>query len=126
MHAPPLWSASRRACIVLGVAAAMVPSAGRSATLTIELPDVAHARRIAADYVCGGTRFSATYIEAGDTALAVLPVEGKTRVFALAPSGSGARYVSGFYVWWSKGRAGMLYDVRRSEETAILTCAQAP
>ena len=71
-------------------------------------------RRHAVTYDCGSAgRRKVTYVNAEGNALAILHVDGNRRIFVNVASGSGARYVSGIYVWWTKGREASLYDVTR-------------
>lgn len=60
-------------------------------------------------YSCDdGDALSVQYVNAGANALAILPIDGEDRIFVNAVSASGARYVSGAYVWWTKGNAATL------------------
>lgn len=77
------------------------------ATLSVPLgPD---ARVIPSRYACeGGDPFPVQYIEAEPNSLALLPIDGQQRIFVGVISGSGARYVSGPFEWWSKGDEAIL------------------
>lgn len=44
--------------------------------------------------------FSVEYINGAGNSLAILPVHGKSLIFANVISGSGARYAAGEYIWW--------------------------
>jgi membrane-bound inhibitor of C-type lysozyme len=44
--------------------------------------------------------FSVEYINGGGNSLAVLPLSGKSVIFANVLSGSGARYAAQQYIWW--------------------------
>lgn len=60
-------------------------------------------------YACGDADvFAVQYVTAGANALAILPIDGEERVFVNVVSASGARYVSGAHVWWTKGDAATL------------------
>lgn len=62
-------------------------------------------------YACeSGKTLSVKYMTVGETPLAAMTLSGKTLVFANVISGSGARYASGQYVWWTKGPTGFLSD----------------
>jgi membrane-bound inhibitor of C-type lysozyme len=107
------------------LALALLAAGGAEASkLTIDLPGVAAPQTISAAYTCkGGAAFTVQYITAGSSALAVLPVNGQATIFAQGPSADGGRYVAGFFVWWSKGNTGSLFDVRKGDDAApILTC----
>jgi membrane-bound inhibitor of C-type lysozyme len=61
-------------------------------------------------YACkDGKDVTVSYVNAtnGDS-FAYLPVDGTPHVFVGVTSGSGARYASGRYIWWSKGETGTL------------------
>ncbi len=61
-------------------------------------------------YACKDNKeVTVSYVNAtnGD-AFAYLPVDGMQHVFVGVTSGSGARYASGRYIWWSKGDTGTL------------------
>lgn len=80
-----------------------------AATLQFELPgDV---DRQSVGYTCrsGGT-LSVDYFNLPDTSLAVIPIDGKPRVFVSVLSASGAKYVSGPHVWWTRGNRADLSD----------------
>jgi membrane-bound inhibitor of C-type lysozyme len=81
--------------------------------------------RRAAHYDCGGRGMDVAYINVEPNFLAVVPVEGEKRIFVLVLSGSGARYASGPYVWWTKGREASLYDERKGQNAPpLMTCTQ--
>lgn len=102
---------------VLGVA----ESASAQASLSIQLETDAVNTLISATYSCArGDAFPVQYVEAGPNALAVLPIDGQERVFVNVVSGSGMRYVSGQYVWWSKGRTATLEN--ELEEGSSMEC----
>jgi membrane-bound inhibitor of C-type lysozyme len=53
--------------------------------------------------------FSVHYINGAGNSLAVVPIGGKSLIFANVMAASGARYASGFYIWWEAGGAATLY-----------------
>ena len=68
------------------------------------------------------------YVNAPDTALVVLQVEGRQILLYNETAASGARYAwpsggSG-YVWWTKGESATLFwkDGEAGTETPLLTC----
>lgn len=67
-----------------------------------------------------GEAYSVKYVIAGDNTLAIMDVNLDDRVFVNVVSASGARYVSGSYVWWSKGDTATLEN--ELENGSILTC----
>lgn len=80
--------------------------------LSIPLPMTGESSMIPVEYSCGeGETLQVTYVNAGENRLAILPVEGASRIFVNVISASGARYVAGKYEWWSKGDTGSLTDL---------------
>jgi membrane-bound inhibitor of C-type lysozyme len=84
------------------------------------------ASRMDYEYQCqGGTRLRVQYVNtvAGDS-LAYLPAGGADHIFVAGPSGSGVRYVSGTYVWWTKGRGARLTREGDEQGSALLDGCQ--
>lgn len=80
-------------------------------------------------YTCDrGVTVPVVYVNAPDTAIAVLTVEGRQVLLYTGPVASGARYGwpsdGSNYVWWTKGDAATLYwkDGAAGTETPLLTC----
>jgi len=72
-------------------------------------------------YSCGdGTPFAVQYVNSGANVLAILPIDGKDRIFVNVVSASGAKYVSGANVWWTKGDTATLED--EMKEGSIKNC----
>lgn len=72
-------------------------------------------------YSCGdGEAFSVQYVNAGANALAIFPIDGEDRFFVNVVSASGARYVSGTHVWWTRGDTATLENLMN--EAGIKTC----
>jgi membrane-bound inhibitor of C-type lysozyme len=113
-----------RALVVLALAA--WPT-GVLAEITLPIPGTEPVERFTVPYSCEGLEpFSVEYINAGANALALVPVEGETLVFANVLSASGARYAAGPFVWWTRGRSADLYDIRQGEDAApIASCTEA-
>lgn len=88
---------------------ALTGAAQAEAVLSIPLALGPDSTIIRATYSCdGGTAFPVQYLNAGENHLAILPVEGTERIFVNVIAGSGARYVSGQYEWWTKGETASL------------------
>lgn len=82
-----------------------------SAEIALSLPLSAEASLASQVYQCGEDEpIKVHYINDAQNALALVPIDGKTVIFVSAISGSGARYVSGSLVWWSKGTTATLED----------------
>lgn len=100
----------------------LLPGLGHAADIVIRLPQGSATRNVVT-YSCEGrTPIRVEYINAGPNALAVVPVAGDTLVFANVLSGSGARYASGPYIWWTKGNKADLYDQRQGEDAKPIGC----
>jgi membrane-bound inhibitor of C-type lysozyme len=81
--------------------------------------------RTTASYDCAGKEIEVEYINVEPDHLAIVPVEGEPRIFVMVISGSGARYASGRYIWWSKGTEAWLYDQMQGGDAApVLTCTE--
>ncbi|MFG1463670.1 MliC family protein [Xanthobacter sp. DSM 24535] len=117
-----------KAAPILAVTLAIAMSSGSAAQaveLTLTLPGDAPAQRLTTTYECPGLgTLSAEYVDAGDVSLAILPVEGKSLIFANVLSASGARYASGPFIWWIKGQTAALYDLRKGEDAAPQNCRE--
>jgi membrane-bound inhibitor of C-type lysozyme len=99
--------------------------AGDAPRITIEIENASPNMRTTAHYDCTGEAVEVEYINVEPDHLAIVPVEGRKRVFVLVMSGSGARYASGRYVWWSKGREASLYDeMKGADAPPVLTCTE--
>ncbi|TDT77136.1 membrane-bound inhibitor of C-type lysozyme [Litoreibacter halocynthiae] len=89
--------------LAIGLTAITAP-AGADTTLSLafELDDTDSVTSVI--YDCGdGDAFTVQYVNAGANALALMEVGDEDRVFVNVVAASGARYVSGALVWWSKG-----------------------
>ena len=51
--------------------------------------------------------FSVEYINGAGNSLAILPISGKSLIFANVASGSGARYAAQHYIWWEASGRGV-------------------
>ncbi|WP_108485120.1 MliC family protein [Oceaniglobus ichthyenteri] len=80
-----------------------------AADLSLSLPLGALDSVSGQTYACeGGESFTVQYVNSGANSLAILPIDGETRIFVNVVSGSGARYASGADIWWSKGDTATL------------------
>lgn len=78
-------------------------------------------------YECEGREelLVAEYVNAAPNFLTILAVDDEPLVFASVISGSGARYASGFYVWWTRGAEASLYDLRADDpDSPEFTCLE--
>ena len=95
--------------------------AAAQATLSIPLQSGTTDSVQSLSYSCEGSEpFSVQYVNAGANALAIFAIEGEERIFVNVVSGSGARYASGPYIWWTKGDTATLEN--GMEEGSLQTC----
>lgn len=108
--------------LVATVVATMISGATQAdVSLSIPLQTGATSTVTTATYSCaGGEPFQVQYVNAGANALALLPIDGEDRIFVNVVSGSGARYASGQYIWWSKGADATLEN--ELEEGSLKDC----
>ena len=122
-----------RTYAAITIAALALPAAGHAQqvrpgiTLTIEVAgEAGEAAILPVTYDCGGTALAVTYVNAEPNLLAIVPVEGRSTLFASVISGSGARYAGGRYEWWSKGDEATLRDLTAGDGAEpVLTCKAA-
>jgi membrane-bound inhibitor of C-type lysozyme len=84
--------------------------------ITISMPADTKAEHVDATYQCGSEKVSVTYINAGSVNLARLSIGNAVIIASNVISASGAKYVGGPYVWWSKGSEADLYDLMRDPD----------
>ena len=98
--------------------------ASAEAVLSLQLATEGRGTITSATYSCaGGEPFAVQYVNAGANALALLPIDSEERVFVNVVSGSGARYVAGQYVWWSRGDTPTLEN--QLEKGSLVECVSA-
>lgn len=91
------------------------------ASLTLTLESAGNIERNVVTYQCADEQALVVhYVNAAPNFLAILPVDGVNHVFATTLSGSGARYVSGPYEWWSHQGEGTLRDLMQDEDAEPL------
>ena len=97
-----------------------------SAALSLDLPG--NAQRTKVTYVCRASKEAAPvdmtveYINLPGNTLALLPIDGKPTLFVDVVAGSGAQYVSGRTIWWTKGPGARLYDAVTKDFKAGSIC----
>ena len=120
----------RSTLAALLAAALLAPTAVQAAqaTLQIELGTAGDFERRVMNYECNdGSTVTATYINAAPNFLAILPVidEPEPLVFTSVVAASGVRYVSGIWMWWTKGVDATLHDVTLGQDAEpVLTCSE--
>ncbi len=112
-----MMNRTRRSALTLALCASLAPlpvlAEGAETTLTTTR------------YTCArGVEVPASYINAPDTSLVVIHVEGSQITLISEATGSGARYGwpsdGAGYVWWTKGPEATLYWKEAGQETPIL------
>ena len=97
--------------MVVGVLLFGMGGAAAATDLTLHLRGSAPIRRMTVHYRCDAqgvkmglpaASFPVEYINGAGNSLAVLPIHGKSLIFANVISGSGARYAAGEYIWWEE------------------------
>jgi membrane-bound inhibitor of C-type lysozyme len=94
----------------------------------IQLRSETKIARVQANYDCGTAgSLKVTYVNADPNFLAIVPVPKQLQplVFASVLSGSGTRYASGKYVWWTKGNSASLYDTTTGDNAPPITTCKA-
>ena len=121
---------TRSTLAALLAVALLAPTAAQAAqaTLQIELGTAGDFERRVMNYECNdGSAVTATYINAAPNFLAILPVidEPEPLVFTSVVAASGVRYVSGIWMWWTKGVDATLHDVTLGQDAEpVLTCSE--
>ncbi|WP_415183203.1 MliC family protein [Phaeovulum sp.] len=103
--------------------ASLVIAGTAAADVALSIPlDLGHDGNVEAQsYSCGeGEQFAVQYVNTDANTLAIVPVGGQDRIFVNVVSASGARYVSGAHVWWTKGDKATLENTL--EEVGIKEC----
>lgn len=114
---------------VKAVLSAILAIAAAGATGAAEAPvAITGGVRNTVSYACDdGRAFSVVYVNGSPDALALVPIDGMPRIFVNVISGSGARYASGTFIWWTKGGSASLYDATRgSDAPPVATCHATP
>lgn len=105
-----------------------LPTSAAQSSLQIELTTAGDFERRVIAYDCAAEApVVVNYINAAPNFLALVPVaeEPEPLLFASVIAGSGVRYVSGQWVWWSKGGEASLYDATLGEDAEpVLACTE--
>jgi membrane-bound inhibitor of C-type lysozyme len=119
--------------ILRGLCAAVVISAlsplaaqAKSKPAALHIPGIKVFSQQRVIYRCAGdVRLPVRYLNTDAGALAYLPAAGVKLLFVNVMAASGERYVAGRYVWWSKGKEGVLSDAMQEEgEPLLKDCRQ--
>lgn len=117
----------------VGHAQPMSTEAASQSSFSIPLKPAVAVKTTKASYRCLGdpallAHFSSqtvpvTYINAGETSLAILPLNGQTLVFANVVAASGAKYAADNFVWWTKEKEAF-FTQRNAGGAAHVTCRE--
>lgn len=117
-------------CRLAAIAFVAVPAVGitpaSASTLSLDLPG--DPQRTTVSYTCRASESAAPtemvveYINLPGNTLALLPLDGKPTLFVSVAAGSGAQYVSGRTIWWTKGPGARLYDAVTKDFKAGSIC----
>jgi membrane-bound inhibitor of C-type lysozyme len=114
-----------RLCAAAAFLLAPAALAADAPHVSIQIENGSPNMRTTANYDCAGKAVEVEYVNVEPDHLAIVPVEGKKRIFVLVLSGSGARYAAGQYIWWSKGNEASLYDETKGPDAPpTLTCTE--
>jgi membrane-bound inhibitor of C-type lysozyme len=67
-------------------------------------------------------RFPVEYLNGPGNSLAVLPINGRSLIFANVLSASGARYAADKYIWWDAGSRGVTLSSDAVDGTKQASC----
>ncbi|MCV9965990.1 META domain-containing protein [Pararhizobium sp. BT-229] len=95
-----------------------------SAELILNIPGAQTVDRQTAAFDCGGKAVAVEYINAGPVSLVTLAIGEEFIVASNVISGSGAKYMGGQYVWWTKGNEATLFDTMKGEDDPGVACAK--
>lgn len=116
------------AAAILATLLAPVAAQAAQTSIGIELATEGDFERRIITYDCAAAEpVTVSYINAAPNFLALVPVEGEAEqlVFASTIAASGVRYVSGKWVWWTRGADTSLYDMTLGEDAdPVLTCEE--
>ena len=114
---------------LLGLATlAAIPAVAAETSLQLVIDLTGDAERRVVKYSCDAASelVSVEYLNAHPNFLALMEVDGEKLIFVSALAASGVRYVSGQYVWWTKGSDASLYDeTAGADAEPIATCIEA-
>ena len=108
---------------ILPVLSLVLTAGTASADVTVSLPlGIGAMDSVTSQtYACSdGRGFDVQYVNAGKNALAVMDIDGEYRVFVNVVAGSGAKYVSGADVWWTKGDTATVENTL--DDSGLLEC----
>ncbi|BBL54019.1 hypothetical protein MF1_12770 [Bartonella quintana] len=98
-------------------------------SLIIEIPDNPELITQTSSYQCdmetNKEHVEVTYLTAGNIALVDFKWKGKRIIGSNVIAASGAKYVGGPYIWWTKGNEALLYDlVNDPKEEKPIRCVE--
>jgi membrane-bound inhibitor of C-type lysozyme len=119
------------AILFVSACATVAPTQTQTIDLHIQLKGSGPMQRKQVSFACdqnaakmglpSGT-FQVEYINGAGNGLAVLPIAGKSLIFANVPSGSGARYAADKYIWSDGGSRGAFLMIDWLNEHTTTNC----
>ena len=113
---------------ILAIALLATASAATAqTTLSIPLKIGAADSVLSQTYACGDAEdFAVQYVNSGANALAIMQIDGEERIFVNVVSASGAKYVSGADVWWTKGDTATWENEMKAGSLQTCTAQDTP
>lgn len=105
--------------------ASMAAGGSSSVDIAISVPGAETVDRQQVRYDCGGQAVDAEYINAGPVSLVTFTIDGNFTVASNVIAASGAKYVGGQYIWWTKGDEVTFYDATKGDNDAGIVCKVA-
>ncbi|WP_175868644.1 MliC family protein [Bartonella gabonensis] len=98
-------------------------------SLVIKVPDDPEPTTEVTAYQCetntSKEHVEVTYLNAGSISLVDLKWQGKRIIASRSMSASGAKYMGGPYIWWTKGNEATLSDlINDPEEKNLIQCVE--
>ncbi|PIT70151.1 MliC family protein [Bartonella tribocorum] len=98
-------------------------------SLVIEVPDDPEPKTEVIAYQCETStskeRVEVTYLNAGNISLVDFKWQGKRIIASRSINASGAKYMGGPYIWWTKGNEATLSDlINDPEEKNLIQCVE--
>ncbi|QNT77657.1 MliC family protein [Entomobacter blattae] len=111
----------------------MAMGAAQASEVKFDIPGQNKVETTAARYICKKSSlplpvkiFRVSYINAGPTSIAIVPVKDGATVFSNVVAASGARYVAGQFEWWVNKDGATFTDVNNKNATASCTEVKNP
>ena len=91
--------------------------------ITVKIPKTDMGSDITTRYECGDFKLTARYITEGQISIVTLKWPDNYTIASQVVSGSGARYVSGPFIWWENGDEAKLINTFSDDDDNPAICA---